>query len=64
MPEEEIQEWSEIRARLDSEKRRTIESIIDKLEGSTPAKLLFGMTDLDLFRLRPSQFDRSKGRQR
>lgn len=44
--EEEIQRWAETRAELDSEKERTIKSLLDKLRRSSLAQSMKDVTEL------------------
>jgi CheY-like chemotaxis protein len=46
IPEERVRKWVEIRTRLDSERRRVIESLLTKLERSPLAQAILGIAEL------------------
>lgn len=48
IPEEEIQRWADTRLRLDSERNRRIESLLDKVQRSPLAQSILGMTKVHL----------------
>jgi len=55
IPGEEIQKWSNARLRLDRERNRIIQSLLDKLKRNLLAQRLFGMTGLHQYTLKPDE---------
>jgi len=55
IPEEEIQRWADTRLRLDSERNRIIESLLDKVQRSPLAQSILGMTEVHLYTRKSSE---------
>lgn len=55
IPEEEIQRWAKIRLRLDSERYRIIESLLDKVQRSQLTQSIIGLTKVHLYTRKSSE---------